>query len=394
MRITSRRHLRVGDHLVVSADVAWEDCDRKSRTIYACVPAAGPVAGGAEWMVLSTAFIAARYGERRLAIDQPLDPLLRQGLGCAMEQLRVWYGARRIRIEAPTAARPERTAGRGGRVAGVFVSGGVDSWATLIRNRADVPDRHPLAFRIGLHVDWMGPRDVADLTSYLGSTGARWVRSASGRTLAGTGLHPVTVVTNARRLDGNVFHWDWMFSDHGAMFAAVAHLLTARLWLTSIAATYHLDQLRPLGSHPILDPWYGSTSLRIRHDSPDLSRLAKLRMLVGRREVIEALDVCSYWFQQQEAAAANCGRCEKCLRTLFGLEALGFDTSGLPNFAPADLAERLGTLDSFQDEYERCCWADIQRALLDRGHAYGRPVTELMHRATVRTAPWLAGGSR
>ena len=133
MRITSRPDQRVGEHTVVSADVTWEDCDRKNRTIYACVPAAIPAAGHAEWLTLSTAFIAARYGERRVRLDRPIDPLVHRGLSYAMEQLRVWYGAPSTVVEGEPPDVADSTGEVGTRAAAVLVSGGVDSWAALVR---------------------------------------------------------------------------------------------------------------------------------------------------------------------------------------------------------------------------------------------------------------------
>jgi hypothetical protein len=389
--ITCLPDRHVLDQVVISARVEWEDCDRKNRVVYACVPAehAGTAARG-EWLLLSTAFIAARYGERRVKVDVPVDPMLCRGLGCSLQQLHLWYGAAGVAIEAPTTGRPP-TAEPGARSAGLLVSGGVDSWSSFLRNRAEIGTGHPLSFTTGLKVDWMGPSDVDELDEVLRVADRGWQSSGSGRAFAAGGLDVVTVVTNARRLDGNVFHWDWMFSDHGAMFSAIAHLLTGRLWSASIASTYDLRGLGPWGSHPMLDPWYGSTGLRILHDSPDLSRMAKLGLLVDRRDVLAVLDVCSYWFQRADEAASNCGRCEKCLRTLTGLAAAGVEIAGLPNFDPVDIVEELRGIEHFQDDYERACWADILAGLDAVGHPLLAPVQDLMQRASVRN-PFVGQG--
>ena len=383
MLITCLPETRVDDRVVHAARVVWEESDRKNRVVYAAVPAEhAEHAGLGEWLLLSTAFIAARYGERRVRLDVPVDPLLRRGLACALQQLGLWYGATDIAVEAPAQA-AVHSAEPGARTAGLFVSGGVDSWSSLLRNRGELAAGHPLEFTHGLKVDWMGPSEVDDLADHLRATGAHWPSSGSGRAFAARGLDVITVVTNARRLDGNVFHWDWMFSDHGAMFAALAHLLTGRLWSASLASTYDLKGLGPWGSHPMLDPWYGSTGLRVLHDSPDLSRMAKLGLLTGHRDVLEALDVCAYWFQRAGNAAPNCGRCEKCLRTLLGLEASGVGTEPLPNFDHVDVPAALSGIEHFQDEYERACWAEVAAGLAARGHRLAECVQELMRRAEV-----------
>lgn len=368
----------INDYLVISAQVTWEDCNQKNRVIYACVPAsAARAAARGEWLLLCTAFTAARHGERRVKLDLPVDPLLRRGLGHAMHQLQVWYGASETCIEAVSVG--SKSLERGTREAALFVTGGVDSWSSLVRNRAEVAVSHPLSFKTGLQVDWMGPSDASEIDDYLRLMKTR--RQTTTSALEAYGLDLVTPVTNVRRLDGNVFHLDWMFSDHGAMLSAFAHLLTGRLWSASIASTYDLDELGPWGSHPLLDPWFGSTELRVLHDSPDLSRMQKLRSLASRPEVLNSLDVCVYWFQRLDQAVPNCGCCEKCLRTLFGLESGGASTAGLANFEQCDLAEALDKLGHFQDEYERRCWSDILAGLESRAHPLRHPVRKLLDRA-------------
>lgn len=371
----------VDDYVMIPAQVIWEDCNQKNRVIYACVPAGdADTAARGEWLLLCTVFIAARYGERRVKLDLPVDPLLRRGLGHAMRQLQLWYGTPPTSIEV--VSEKTKMLNKEERASGLFVTGGVDSWSSLVRNRAEIAHTHPLSYQTGLMVDWMGPSDAHDIDEYLTLMKSR--RQTTAHALGSAGLNLVTAVTNVRRLDGNVFHLDWMFSDHGAMLSAFAHLLTGRLWSASIASTYDLDGLGPWGSHPLIDPWFASTDLRILHDSPDLSRMQKLSSLTSRPDVVESLDVCAYWFQRLDKAVPNCGACEKCLRTLFALESAGVSTAGLDNFQQCDMAGALETLEFFQDEYERRCWSDILSGLESRAHPLRDAVRSLLLRADVR----------
>jgi hypothetical protein len=382
--IESLPETAVRDHVVLSAKVRWEDGDGKDRIVYAVVPAAlADCADRGAWLSLTALFIAARRKERRLRLDVPVDPVLRRGLTYALRQFELWYGLSPVVLEAPQvdAVSPARP---GGRRAALFVSGGVDSWSSFLRNRAEVPAGHPYRFAAGLHVDWMGPSAREDLEEYLGRTAERWSRSRAGQRLAECGLEPVPVVTNARRLAGNDFRWDWMFTDHGAMFCALAHLVAGGHWSASLAATYDLDGLGPWGSHPLLDPWYASTGLRIFHDSPDLSRMRKLAGLVRHPDVVASLDVCAFWFQRGEDVPANCGACEKCLRTLLGLEALGVPTDELDNFEAPLSPASMAAITSFQDRYEQACWRDVLAGLQDRGHPLQPAVAALVRAADVR----------
>jgi hypothetical protein len=77
-----------------------------------------------------------------------------------------------------------------------------------------------------------------------------------------------------------------------------------------------------LGSHPLLDPNYSAATLRIRHDGITMSRLDKLRLISGWAMGLQRLRVCNRSEDYRERSI-NCGQCEKCVRTMLGLAALG-----------------------------------------------------------------------
>jgi hypothetical protein len=67
---------------------------------------------------------------------------------------------------------------------------------------------------------------------------------------------------------------------------------------------------KPLGSHPLLDPYYVGADLWIRHVGMTLSRLDKARVVADWAVDLQNLIVCKpAW------PGDNCGRCEKCIRT-------------------------------------------------------------------------------
>jgi hypothetical protein len=105
----------------------------------------------------------------------------------------------------------------------------------------------------------------------------------------------------------------------GAALAAVAHSLTPNHGKVYIASCYSYADVCPCGSDPLLDPLWSTEAVRVVHDSGE-TRMDKLRVLVQYPEVLARLRVC--W---QNTGEYNCGVCEKCVRTMLGLRALGVD---------------------------------------------------------------------
>jgi hypothetical protein len=114
--------------------------------------------------------------------------------------------------------------------------------------------------------------------------------------------------------------------NHGAILGAVAHAFAKRLSSVSISASDSIPGLsyvkkynfKPHGSHPLLDPNYSSSDLRIRHADVTLSRLDKTRLIADWEVALQNIRVCGpNW------PGKNCGRCEKCIRTMLALIATG-----------------------------------------------------------------------
>jgi hypothetical protein len=102
-----------------------------------------------------------------------------------------------------------------------------------------------------------------------------------------------------------------------------------------IAASHTYAELFPWGSHPLTDSMWSSDATEIVHDGADASRSEKLRRIVQAPPLLEGLRVC--WMD----AGYNCGRCEKCLRTMAALRALGASTPELPRLESVTPIKRL-----------------------------------------------------
>jgi hypothetical protein len=301
----------------VAATVIWEDCDRPRREIYFEIDEAF-----AQHLSLNPhAFLVAclvpamHQGEERISIDETICPELRNGLLMNMQWLQAWYGPSRqlVRIESRPGTRSPRL-GREERVAS-FLSGGLDSLATLRANRLDFPRDHPRSIKDCLVVygfDFGGRERYdaqADLFEHALSSITNIAQDAE--------VNLIRVGTNIRHLDDDIDFW--MKEFHGAALAAVAHAVSNQLTRINIASTAKIPRTLPWGSHPLLDPNYGSTDLQLWHDGLRYSRLDKARLVAGWDVALQNIRVCN----ESPSDVLNCGRCEKCVRTMLEFLAAG-----------------------------------------------------------------------
>jgi hypothetical protein len=173
------------------------------------------------------------------------------------------------------------------------------------------------------------------------------------------------VYTNVRTLDEDWTFWE--FEWEGAVYASVAHALSNRLTTASISSTYDIVHMNQLGSHPLLDPNYSSANLRVRHDGVTMSRLDKLRLIVEWDAGLQHLRVCNSVSHYREETI-NCGQCEKCVRTMLGLAALGAlhktKAFGGCELAPDLIVDRV----RMHSPYQRACYQELLVPLASQGH--------------------------
>lgn len=362
MRIENLRLERKQDRTSAAATVIWEDCDRPKQEIYFETPEEF----GRELTCHPHAFLvgglvpAMRHGEHRIAISGDICPELRDGLMTAMSLLCHWYGAPRrpVQIEAKIATHVSRT--QKGESAGSFLSGGIDSLATLRTNRLHYPRSHPKSIDACLFVFGFD----------MGATeGSGTELELFGRSLASlmpvitdAGITLIPVSTNIRHLDSDVGFW--MHEFHGAALSSVAHAFASRFAVVSIASS---PDPRfggtPYGSHPLLDPNYSSTELQIRHDGVRFTRLDKVK-IVGEWDVaLQNLRVCT----ANPSGMLNCGSCEKCIRTMTELLAVG-KLAHTQAFPAHDVSEELLASIRIVSEDSDCYY----RSVIDPLQAIGR----------------------
>ena len=114
----------------------------------------------------------------------------------------------------------------------------------------------------------------------------------------------------------NLLGWLGLF--FGAVLAAVAHTFVPRNNLFYIGSSYDLPNIHPCGSHPLLDPEFSSYNLRLRHRDLHLPRVEKLKIVAAWDVAFQNFRVCLANVKDR----LNCGKCEKCVRTMAGLVAI------------------------------------------------------------------------
>jgi hypothetical protein len=357
MKIQDIKQEHSGSRARIAAKVSWEDCDRPSQEIYFEVtdPFCAALTATPHAFLVPAVIPAMRHGEKRVWVEGAICPELRDGLETAMRWIHKWHGPARkpvhiegdVRSRPPSPVTPERAA--------CTFTGGIDSLATVRRNRMNFPLEHPGSFKdaiiiYGLEVDQ--PEAFED------------VLRALSVIADDTQLTLLPVYTNIRSLDEDWIFWE--FEWEGSVYSAVAHALTRRLTALSIASTYDIPNMDQLGSHPLLDPNYGSSELRVLHDGLTLSRFEKTKLLLDWEAALQHLRVCNT-VQDYRPGTINCGRCEKCLRTKLALLALGA-LDKTKAFAANDvLPDEVLTIAHIHSPYMEACYGELLPALAERG---------------------------
>lgn len=328
MRIENIRFESSGARARVVGTVIWEDCDRPRRDVYfeTTDEFGGYLSTDTDAFLTACVMPAFAGGERRLCVEGEICPVLRDGLFTATALVSHWYDLRREPLTLEGVVRSARRPRGPERHAALFLSGGIDSFATLRVNRLNYPPQHPAALRDGFLAYGL-EIDQPSSFEYLLDSLSNFARAI--------GLTLVPVYTNERHLNAD---WNfWSDLSEAAVFSAIAHAFKPLIHTASIASSYDFPNLYPHASHPLLDPNYSSHDVAIRHDGVAFSRLAKTRLVAAWDAALASLRVCNK-SETYQPNRTNCGRCEKCVRTQLALLALGaLDRAS--SFPRTDLSE-------------------------------------------------------
>ncbi len=220
---------------------------------------------------------------------------------------------RRINVQLNVRKEPGHPSGAA--VASLF-SGGVDSFYTLLKGFAPGadPDLRPthLFFMRGLEQP-LDQSSGADATLDI-------VRGIAQQ----TGIGLLWGETNVRLL----FGLNYELYYHASALIGSALALSRGMKRLLVPSTFAYGQLIPWGSHPLLDELWSIESMEVIHHGAEARRVDKISMLArDHRSVFRHLRVCL----KNQAGPGNCGRCQKCARTMMALEVVGA-LAGAPTF--------------------------------------------------------------
>jgi hypothetical protein len=258
-------------------------------------------------------------GETRMEIEGEVDPQLSSRLTMALRLMAHWQRSplRPSRIQAPARAHPLPDLNQS--TTALFLSGGVDSLASLYWNarqyQVDDPRRVRVAFFAhGLDVGDPNKRDRQDVWE-LG------IRKLSVLCQE-LGVELVTIKVNLRHLAKDWrFYAKWQFA---SLLAAIAHSASSRIHRCIITPDNAMEYIQhPHGSHPWLNSYFGADFLEVTTgDMEQFSRLEKIRLLSRWPGALNFLRVCWDTGAIPEGHL-NCGRCAKCVRTMLEFMACG-----------------------------------------------------------------------
>ena len=291
MRVENLRFEKDRGRARTVATVTWEDCSRPVQELYfeTIEDFAGSISCNPHAFLVACIMPALHFGEERILIEGEICPELKDGLNTAMNWMRLWWykpTKKLVRIEAKTSSGYPRS--RIPERAGFFFSGGIDALATLRANRSHYPLEHPGSIKDGLIVCGL---EVADPNAF------NHVVSLVSILAKGANVTLIPVYTNIRFLgpddDGEFWAKFWVNEFMGATFSAIAHIFSKRLTVVSLSSDHDIPNIYPFSSHPLINPNYSSSDLRIRLEGITLSRYDKTELVSKWDLAIQYLRVCN-----------------------------------------------------------------------------------------------------
>jgi len=235
--------------------------------------------------------------DEELVIDGPVSPQVLDGLDDTMDVLLSLFPGK-LR-PATVKAQPEAPPA-GADISACCFSRGVDSWHAVLTSLEAQGDASPppthLLFSPG-HV-----------SRYFSDAQVRQKTEAVREVADALGLGFVEVDTNVKRaLEGF----------KGPILVSTTLALGCRRIM--IPSGVMQAVLRAKMTHPTLDHRFSTESTRIVHYG-QAGRMAKMAVIAQSDLALRWIDVCKDDYPQSQI---NCGKCEKCLRTMIGLHVLG-----------------------------------------------------------------------
>ena len=254
--------------------------------------------------VVPMGLFAAMAHRLPFSVEKPIDEHLAEDAVIAMDLAAEWWARDLAAVPLDFPIRIH-TPGKPGRGKAAFFTGGIDSWHTLLAHEREIS-----------HLIYVHGFDVPGQTVEEQAMVGRRVRDA----VAARGFELHEIHTNHRE-SGEELVGNFAFS-HGAMLAAVGLMLANTMDTVFVASSNPYSQMFPHGSTWMLDPLWSTNQVRIRYDAAEQWRSAKAVGFAREHpDLLPHVIVCWDGYLKGK----NCGRCEKCLRTMMSLHFAGID---------------------------------------------------------------------
>ncbi|BCM93133.1 hypothetical protein IAD21_05021 [Abditibacteriota bacterium] len=291
--------------------------DRDPYTLWFRVPAehAGLLSKRAESFVASTVFLAMMRGAN-LRVHAPLSPSFLRNIEELQALWSCWHRDFHL-ISIEVDSESESTIQASQRAISMF-SGGVDSCYTVWRHTQNRCGRRalPLQTALMLHGSEI-PLENTELFER--------ARQRSQNMLSAVGVELVPLATNSLSVMPGVHRLRWFSTMLTSSLLLFQESHTTGLVPSSLA---YNELVLPHTLTPLNIPLYSTGRFAIEYDGAAFMRTKKMSEIVEWPEVLENLRVCN----RPDSADVNCGRCEKCVRTILTLRIIGIqDPPCFPN---------------------------------------------------------------
>ncbi len=257
----------------------------------------GPLTTDAGPFVLATIHAALRLGYG-VHVDVPVSTSLRSLAECIQEaNLFDFPENHHVPLEAtPVASTAEQSRPAAPRGVALFFSGGVDSFYSLLKHHDEIT-----------HLIYVHGFDTLLSNPTARVLNARALRRAA----AEAGKQFFELETNLRSMSDRYERW-------GAHVSSAAQLAITLVLAHQFETVYSADNFSYSGERPF-PAVMSADGVAAVFDGIDAMRLDKVTYIASSPLAMRWLRVC--W--QNLGSTYNCGRCEKCLRTMIGLELAG-----------------------------------------------------------------------
>lgn len=235
-----------------------------------------------------------------LEVCSPVSKVLLRQLPQIQQQWARWHDWPLIKVRAEGIERVKT-----GNGIGCFFSGGVDSFYSLLKLLASDSKPTHLIFAHGFDIP------LSSIDRYA------MVRGHIEVIAKELGVETVFPSSNIRELT-NAF-CDWGVVQHGPSLAALALTMQHRFASVVVPATFTFAEQFPWGSHPMIDPLWSTEVVAITHHGCEATRVQKVQHISESRVALDNVRVC--W--KVKDGSYNCGKCEKCIRTMTNLVVAG-----------------------------------------------------------------------